>query len=75
VIYKGATETISAGGTDSLAQISGTQNLYGTATSDAIFDPMAQPGVQNVEAGGTAFATTISSGGEQIVFSAGAAPA
>jgi autotransporter passenger strand-loop-strand repeat protein len=73
VIYKGATETISAGGTDSLAQISGTQNLYGTATSDVIFDPMAQPGVQNVEAGGTAFATTISSGGEQIVFSAGSA--
>jgi len=67
IIYSGGSETISAGGTDGGAQISGgTQFDYGTATGVTVFT-----GSQVVESGGTASDTTVSNGGTEIVSSGG----
>ena len=58
-IISGGTETVSSGGTDDGAKISGgTQLDYGLASSTTVFT-----GSQVVEAGGVASSTTVSSGG------------
>jgi autotransporter passenger strand-loop-strand repeat protein len=69
VIYSGGTETISSGGSDDGAQISGgIQFDYGFASGVTVFT-----GSQVVESGGTASDTTVSSGGSLVVLSGGLA--
>src|SRR5262249_22600064 len=61
-IYYGGSETVSAGGIDQSARISGgTQYVYGLATGDINY------GFQFVESGGIASGTVIS-GGEQVIY-------
>ena len=68
-IYGGGSETITAGGTDVGAQISGgVQFDYGLASGVVIF-----AGSQVVESGGTANSTTVSSGGMELILSGGSA--
>ncbi len=83
VIYTGGSETISAGGTDTGAQISGgTQFDYGPATGATIFTgsqvvrsggvakttAVFSGGTELIDPGGTGSGTIISSGGSEIVF-------
>ncbi|MGC2414835.1 MAG: AIDA repeat-containing protein, partial [Stellaceae bacterium] len=69
IILTGGTETVSAGGKDFNAKISGKQFVHGGATSATV----AAGGNQYVDAGGTASATIVHSGGRQIVSAGGVA--
>jgi autotransporter passenger strand-loop-strand repeat protein len=69
-IVAGGSETVSAGGIDHGARISGgTQYDYGSASGDMIFGG----GAQVVYAGGITSDITINSGGVEVVFSGGTA--
>jgi autotransporter passenger strand-loop-strand repeat protein len=67
-LYGGGSETVSSGGTDNGAQISGgTQIDFGVASGAAVLSGR----VQNVSSGGVANGTTISFGGTENVWSGG----
>jgi autotransporter passenger strand-loop-strand repeat protein len=68
-IVSSGTTTVSAGGTDNGAQISGgTQLVYGVANAAIVF-----AGAEIVESGGLASGTTVSSGGTLDVLGGGTA--
>jgi autotransporter passenger strand-loop-strand repeat protein len=69
-IFAGGSETVSAGGTDDGAQISGgTQTVFGLASGATV----SSGGTETVSSGGTATSTTISNGGTEYVSSGGQA--
>jgi autotransporter passenger strand-loop-strand repeat protein len=70
VVSSGGTEVLSGLGSGTTLNLNGTEQVFGTAFGDIV-----RRGTQAVETGGTAVATTVSSGGHETVSSGGIADA